>query len=105
LSQIVSALQRTLPWRRYILWAILGGGVMLIGGMSVSLYRQLQKPQVGLPGYDFGNRWGADLKKGRAVKDLANSFCNERRGKIFTAIKDLTRYFSWCLSITGLFVR
>lgn len=31
------------PWRQYILWAILGGGVMMIGWMSVSLYRQLQK--------------------------------------------------------------
>lgn len=33
-----------LPWRKYILWSILFAGVLMIGWMSVSLYRQLQNP-------------------------------------------------------------
>jgi len=32
----------SLPWRKYILWATLFGGVLAIGWMSVTLYRQLQ---------------------------------------------------------------
>ena len=34
-----------LPWRKYILWAILCGGVTMIGWMSISLYQQLQKAE------------------------------------------------------------
>ncbi|MBU0483034.1 MAG: DUF3999 domain-containing protein [Proteobacteria bacterium] len=33
----------SLPWKKYILWATLLAGVLTIGAMSVTLYRQLQK--------------------------------------------------------------
>ena len=32
-----------LPWKEYSLWAVLGLGVVLIGGMSFSLYRKLKE--------------------------------------------------------------
>ncbi|MGV1100532.1 DUF3999 domain-containing protein [Thiovibrio sp. JS02] len=32
----------SLPWRKYILWATLGAGVLLIGWLSRKLYRQLR---------------------------------------------------------------
>jgi hypothetical protein len=33
---------RTLPWKKYLLWAALFAGVLMVGGMSVLLYRQLR---------------------------------------------------------------
>ncbi len=36
-----------LPWKKYRLWGVLALGVLLIGGMSFSLYRKLQDSQPG----------------------------------------------------------
>ena len=36
------ASRQPVPWKKYILWGVLFLGVMLIGGMSFSLYRKLR---------------------------------------------------------------
>lgn len=39
------SLQPPRPWKEYLLWAVLGLGVLLIGGMSFSLYRKLKESE------------------------------------------------------------
>lgn len=38
---------RSISWRKYILWSVLVGGVLLLAWMSVGLVRQMNRPQQG----------------------------------------------------------
>lgn len=39
-----------IPWKKYLLWGILGAGVLLIGVLAASLHRQMHTPEGGEPG-------------------------------------------------------
>jgi hypothetical protein len=42
-GQAALATRPPLPWKKYTLWGVLLLGVLLIGGLSFSLYRKLQE--------------------------------------------------------------
>ncbi len=44
-GQVVLNMRPARPWKEYILWMVLGLGVLLIGGMSFSLYRKLKETE------------------------------------------------------------
>jgi hypothetical protein len=46
-EQPLEPINATLPWKKIILWVLLGGGVLLISGLAVSLHRQMRSSENG----------------------------------------------------------
>jgi len=50
-ASVLLAPREPVPWKKIFLWLLLGGGVLLIGGLAYSLYRQFDRDKQAPPGH------------------------------------------------------